>query len=422
MTIGSGNDRGAVAAGIGIATCLLIAIVFGVAAERSSAADLACGDVVIADTTLQADLTCSGDGLIIGADDITVDLGGHTIQATCSVGPCPVTSGIDNAGYDHVRIVNGTVKSFERGILLDGADHNKLSNLFVAGGGGGRGDSRAVLLNDSDGNRIEDSALEDGNPALLLSASDDNTMSRISVDGGIAIHVGGGVKLVEGSDYNRILDSDIGGIAGGTSISQSRGNDFRRSSSSSYYADFVLDQADKTTISRSTLPHAGPFAPSLVASDSDRIRVVHNVADGSAFSVDGDRNRIASNEASVMSITGNRNRIAHNGVSYKEDPSLPALLVESGRHNAAVGNHSTEGGFISVAAEATHTLLARNLVTNGYSDGFLVEAPGTIVRRNTANDNAELGINAVAGVIDGGRNHASGNGNPLQCVNVVCRP
>ena len=130
MTIGSGNDRGAVAAGIGIATCLLIAIVFGVAAERSSAADLACRDVVIAGTTLQADLTCSGDGLIIGADDITVDLSGHTIQATCSVGPCPVTSGIDNAGYDHVRIVNGTVKSFERGILLDGADHNKLSNLF----------------------------------------------------------------------------------------------------------------------------------------------------------------------------------------------------------------------------------------------------------------------------------------------------
>jgi hypothetical protein len=35
-------------------------------------------------------------------------------------------------------------------------------------------------------------------------------------------------------------------------------------------------------------------------------------------------------------------------------------------------------------------------------------------------DNAELGINAVLGVIDGGGNKAHGNGNPAQCTNVAC--
>jgi hypothetical protein len=35
-------------------------------------------------------------------------------------------------------------------------------------------------------------------------------------------------------------------------------------------------------------------------------------------------------------------------------------------------------------------------------------------------DNADLGIEAVEGVIDGGRNRASGNGDPLQCLNDDC--
>jgi hypothetical protein len=39
---------------------------------------------------------------------------------------------------------------------------------------------------------------------------------------------------------------------------------------------------------------------------------------------------------------------------------------------------------------------------------------------NRANNNADLGIQAVPGVIDGGGNTAFGNGNPLQCLNVVC--
>jgi hypothetical protein len=34
--------------------------------------------------------------------------------------------------------------------------------------------------------------------------------------------------------------------------------------------------------------------------------------------------------------------------------------------------------------------------------------------------NADLGIEAVPGVIDGGGNKAGGNRNPLQCSNVFC--
>ena len=45
----------------------------------------------------------------------------------------------------------------------------------------------------------------------------------------------------------------------------------------------------------------------------------------------------------------------------------------------------------------------------------------TTVTRSIANRNRDLGIEAVPGIIDGGGNRATGNGNPAQCTNIDCR-
>lgn len=50
-----------------------------------SLAELTCGTMIMEDTTLEADLTCPAGtqfALIIGASDITLDLGGHTLWGT----------------------------------------------------------------------------------------------------------------------------------------------------------------------------------------------------------------------------------------------------------------------------------------------------------------------------------------------------
>ena len=36
-----------------------------------------CGATIVEDLRLDHDLVCAGDGLIVGADDITIDLNGH---------------------------------------------------------------------------------------------------------------------------------------------------------------------------------------------------------------------------------------------------------------------------------------------------------------------------------------------------------
>ena len=62
---------------------------------------------------LDHDLTCAGNGLIVGADRIKLDLNGHTITGSGS------GVGIGVTGRSHVSIVGGTVRNFEAGVRVN---------------------------------------------------------------------------------------------------------------------------------------------------------------------------------------------------------------------------------------------------------------------------------------------------------------
>jgi hypothetical protein len=76
---------------------------------------------------------------------------------------------------------------------------------------------------------------------------------------------------------------------------------------------------------------------------------------------------------------------------------------------------------ILVDAGVTDTLLRGNTTIANGNDGIRNDGPTSTLTANLANDNNNLGIESVPGAIDGGGNRASGNGNPLQCLNVTCR-
>src|SRR5215216_5795172 len=81
-----------------------------------------CGDVITRDTTLDSDLIdCPGDGLVIGADGITLDLNGHLIDGDGARSDSEYANddGIDNtAGYDRLTLTDGTVQDFDYGVRL----------------------------------------------------------------------------------------------------------------------------------------------------------------------------------------------------------------------------------------------------------------------------------------------------------------
>jgi parallel beta-helix repeat protein len=80
-----------------------------------------CGDTVVGDFTLTEDLKCPyGHGLIVGADDITIDGNGHKINGVDS-GTCSgyiQRAGIYSPGYDGVEITNLEIENYCYGIHL----------------------------------------------------------------------------------------------------------------------------------------------------------------------------------------------------------------------------------------------------------------------------------------------------------------
>jgi hypothetical protein len=67
----------------------LAAACLALTAGQASASHVSCGDTITADTTLDSDLVdCPSNGIVIGADDITLDLNGHTIDGAVRAVSC----------------------------------------------------------------------------------------------------------------------------------------------------------------------------------------------------------------------------------------------------------------------------------------------------------------------------------------------
>src|SRR4051794_5355859 len=82
-----------------LAVALSFAVIALVALSGAEAAGTPkCGDTITKDTTLHKDLVnCPNNGILIGADNVTLDLHGHTIDGngTPAAGCNPVTDFCD---------------------------------------------------------------------------------------------------------------------------------------------------------------------------------------------------------------------------------------------------------------------------------------------------------------------------------------
>jgi hypothetical protein len=126
--------------------------------------------------------------------------------------------------------------------------------------------------------------------------------------------------------------------------------------------------------------------------------------------------------------------LAHN-LSTRSDDTAISLAGAGGRvvNNVAVDDRAflpgderckclePDAGNYGIVGTNRLELVERNLVRGFELDGIRLDSPGVVVRRNRADYNGEWGINAVPGVVDGGKNRARGNGDPAQCLNVACR-
>ena len=101
------------------------------------ASHVSCGDTITADTTLDSDLVdCPNNGIVIGADDIILDLNGHTIDGdNALVEPCPefCDVGVLNDGHNGVAVTHGSVRQFVVGVWALRVSHNRLLGISSSG-------------------------------------------------------------------------------------------------------------------------------------------------------------------------------------------------------------------------------------------------------------------------------------------------
>ena len=171
---------------------------------------VSCGQTLTHSVKLANDLTdCPSNGLVVGADDVTVDLNGHTIDGDGElVADCPGFPGPDcdvgvqnTGGYKGVTIEGGKLREFAYGVeVFGGASHNRVRhissthNLFrgiLIGGG----------ITDS---QVEHNSTSDNGAGIVLCCSSTNVrIEWNSVSGN-----GDGI-VVRGSDNNRIANNSV---------------------------------------------------------------------------------------------------------------------------------------------------------------------------------------------------------------------
>ena len=152
-------------------------------ATPASATHVVCGQVVTTSITLDSNLVgCTGDGLIVRASNVTIDLNGYRISGANGAGD---NAGIRLAMVSGVTVKNGTVEGFDAGISIMGGGGNTVQNMTVQNNVNDYlsppcdlGDGIAIL-NSSD-NRIHDNQILNNGPYGGVSVIEDSDRNLIS--------------------------------------------------------------------------------------------------------------------------------------------------------------------------------------------------------------------------------------------------
>jgi hypothetical protein len=264
----------------------------------------------------------------------------------------------------------------------------------------------------------------DGVPGIDNSRGFSDVTIRDGTIGGVIPDLSApGIRL-EDASRNRILNVDVLAGSDGIVIRGGEDNEVRHSEvllsvQSGLRAEDTTGLVVADSATGASLFGDGMRFTNLIDGRVVRNRVVSRASGSDSVQfgiyVAGNGNVIKQNQVSgwvgtnVMLASGANNKLLENEVFGATGPiNQPAQL-----------DHFSDGIF--VGAFTAGTVVRGNSSIDNLLDGIQVQGVQSGIGDNVANDNGDLGIEAVAGVTDLGGNLASGNRNPLQCTNVFCQ-
>ena len=374
---------------------LAFAGLLALCADPASANHVGCGDTITADTTLDSNLLdCPNNGLVAGANGVTIDLNGHVIDGdealNKSCGKEEVCdTGIVNEGFDAVAVVGGgTVREFGTGALSINTNAGRFRGIALR-----RNTFLGTIVAGGQGATLRD---------LTIKANGLETDQA-----GVGVFDSRGTRIA-GSKIS--ANGDIGLLAEGSS---------------------------RTHVARNRIanhPEAG------ILLSGHRAQIVRNSVDrnGDGIAIGGNGNLIGENRVTravgcgdgcgigIQIEAGRRNVVAGNRIAGAERLGLsiagygPIAGVAVQRNKVA--DAGRDGIVVRPVFEPVAGVeLRANRASKSGDDGIDVAVKSARLTDNVARRNGDHGIEARAGVADGGGNRASGNRDARQCVNVSCQ-
>lgn len=155
-----------------------------VGAGPATAAHVACGQTIMVNTTLDSNVGPCATGIVIGANNVTLDLNGFTLRGTPATGEGP---GVDVTGRTGVTVRNGTITQFDAGVAITGGSGNTVTYLTLVDNRGTTasdfGDGVAVF--NSTGNTISYNLVRNNGPwsGISLIRSSNNLIEHNQITG-----------------------------------------------------------------------------------------------------------------------------------------------------------------------------------------------------------------------------------------------
>jgi parallel beta-helix repeat protein len=213
---------------LGVGTVFGLVLSLTALVGPAAAGHVACGDVITEDTTLDSNVgPCTGTGLVIGADGVTLNLGGHRVFGTNQPGEGP---GILIEDRQNVSVANGTVQFFDAGVAILGGGSNRVGRIQALDnvGSGATDFGDGIAVSDSADNLIVQNIAR-GNGiysgiGIFGAASTGNVIDRNLVEGNDILtsptgpQQDDGIRLEPFTSFNvvtnnRVYDNGLDGIA-----------------------------------------------------------------------------------------------------------------------------------------------------------------------------------------------------------------
>ena len=289
---------------------------------------------VTADTVLDDDLN---EGVVIGADEITLDCDGHTISGSGH-------AGVLLTGRTGVTVKDCHIVGFNHGFYLEGSSGNTIKRSSSTDTG-----YHAFSLNYSDDNRLAGNvAVSPGHHGFVANASDRNTFKENVAEGGGLQ----GFHIVVGSDNNVLRRNEAHGFGFGFGVTAGSGNRLVENEATGSTHGFLVASSTYETVLRRNKAHYNANGFTLDPGSSDS-RLVENVArnNETGFLLNGTtenwlvRNESVRNEmgfslhvASHNMLRGNEaRRNGENGFQLGASSQENDLIGNVARQNAGIG-------------------------------------------------------------------------------------